>query len=277
MKRCPQCNRGFDDELLFCLDDGNSLVDSSGEQETVVNRRFTIPAGAAEETAVFCGACGFENRANSKFCKRCGMDVTDQVPIEEESGGPAFSFDPGRVPTEPRPHIMPETVSFQPPPFQAANSTASGGGSGRLTVIALAIVAGILLSVIVVVLLSEDGQGTTNNTNTSKSNKAVTNSAKGSGLPQTFSRKYGGLINGKRLTLNLNRKGSELSGTAETTSYDTLSGTISDDGAFRANAYENGDRLTGIFTGKIYDDGSISGNWTTPEGDKARGFTAREE
>jgi len=39
MKRCPECRRDYyDDTLLYCLDDGNSLIDGKGYWRSRMNK-----------------------------------------------------------------------------------------------------------------------------------------------------------------------------------------------------------------------------------------------
>src|SRR5436305_1990742 len=42
MKRCPKCNREFDDELRFCLEDGTALV-GDGIAPTVAAPTMVLP------------------------------------------------------------------------------------------------------------------------------------------------------------------------------------------------------------------------------------------
>ena len=44
MKRCPKCNREFDDELRFCLEDGTGLI-SDGMAPTVAAPTMVLPTG----------------------------------------------------------------------------------------------------------------------------------------------------------------------------------------------------------------------------------------
>ena len=76
MKICSQCSSVFPDDYLFCLTDGSILADGEGEeQETIVQKKivFEQPTSALSPDMIFaCPACGLANRANSKFCKKCG-------------------------------------------------------------------------------------------------------------------------------------------------------------------------------------------------------------
>jgi hypothetical protein len=91
-----------------------------------------------------------------------------------------------------------------------------------------------------------------------------------SSLPEQFQRRYAGRIsNGIPFSMTLERSGRGLRGTASTSgSMDTLSGTIEPDGSFTLNGYENGIDQTGVYTGKILNNGQITGHWT---GTKKRG------
>jgi hypothetical protein len=46
MKRCPTCNREYDDELRFCLEDGTSLV-TDGVAPTVASPTVVLPRSKA--------------------------------------------------------------------------------------------------------------------------------------------------------------------------------------------------------------------------------------
>lgn len=79
------------------------------------------------------------------------------------------------------------------------------------------------------------------------------------------------------LTLSLTRNGQSLSGSAETDNdWDKLSGTVRPDGTFYLKGYNpKFGRVTGIWAGKISENGQVSGVWTsTIDGSKVR-FSAR--
>jgi hypothetical protein len=99
-------------------------------------------------------------------------------------------------------------------------------------------------------------------------------------LPDQFSRQYQGTIgDGKSFWMMLNRSGHKLTGTARTYgSTDTLSGTIEDDGSFQLNGYENGIEQKGIYTGKIYGNGQVTGRWEgRGKGRGSASFSVREQ
>jgi hypothetical protein len=95
---------------------------------------------------------------------------------------------------------------------------------------------------------------------------------------EDFDRSYTGDAGGARLTMSLKKSGHNLSGRADTeVTWDNLSGSIESDGSFHLNGYERGGPMTGIWSGRIYGDGTITGNWTRPDGTKPRPFSLMQE
>ena len=95
-----------------------------------------------------------------------------------------------------------------------------------------------------------------------------------SSLPDQFQRRYTGSIgNGKSFSMTLERSGSYLRGTATTYGpngrTDNLSGELYADGRFKLED----NRQTGIYAGKIHNDGTVTeGLWTSTEGKGAYRF-----
>ena len=78
--------------------------------------------------------------------------------------------------------------------------------------------------------------------------------------------------------MQLERKGPNLVGEAITSKRDTLSGRIGNDGSFRLNGYENGTFLTGIYTGQVTENGTVTGYWASSKGQGKRvRFSLREQ
>lgn len=103
MKSCPQCNSVFADDYVFCMNDGTTLTDESGEQETLVAQRFSISTSLlSPDMLVECPNCALANRANSKFCKKCGSSVT----------GSSSPFAYPRAPQDPFSGISSNEFSF---------------------------------------------------------------------------------------------------------------------------------------------------------------------
>lgn len=123
----------------------------------------------------------------------------------------------------------------------------------------------------------------------SPSNKATGNSANTSSSEtksnsftrnETFDRTYTGTIGKKNpmvLTMALKRENNILSGRADTPgSWDRLSGSIQNDGSFFLNGNERDGPLTGTYTGRINDDGSITGTYRQTNG-KSSDFSASQK
>lgn len=177
MKTCPQCRVVYEDEFLFCLSDGNTLVDESGEQETLVGNRVVfseIDPGEMTEVMSTCGACGFSNRTNSKYCKKCGGALgVGTLP----SAGQPFGFAAaGTPPFQPHTPQYDETHAFQSPvfmpPVSGAHARPSGGTNYTPMVIAAVLLAAIIIAG-AVIYSSSGGEKPANKTaNTNRSSPA---------------------------------------------------------------------------------------------------------
>jgi Double zinc ribbon len=287
MKFCPQCRGMFEDDNIYCLADGNALIESDVEQETMVNRKFGFVApvvvGTTGQTD-FCSACGNENKADSKFCKKCGTAIA-QSPAPMS---PPFSF-PQIDPESAAAHLdihspevginaFGETVTFRPPNLGTPASGVTPSITKRNLLIALTSVGLVLLTGTIYLFSSGEsrkeqsktsGSGNASNANTSLKDKDTT-------LRPTFTRRYSGDVAGQTLTMELTRNGGSLNGSATTlVKKDQLSGYIEDDGGFSLNAFETGH--TGNWNGRINSDGSITGNWTKVGGSKPYPFNLTQD
>jgi len=180
MKICPQCNGSFADDYVFCMNDGTTLRDESGEQETLVGQRFSIPATTAlsPDMLIECSSCGLANRANSKFCKKCGGPIgVSSSQNELKLGGdsvfgvsPQFVHPPTTSDTTASGQSLPpmdQTIAFQPqiftPPGQSAavESRGSGGPSRNALIAILSVL--IVAGVVIIYGLQSDGIVPANN------------------------------------------------------------------------------------------------------------------
>jgi hypothetical protein len=76
MKTCPHCRDSYSNDHVFCMADGNRLLDENGEQETIIGLRMRPPrANKMSDATLVCPSCGLSNRTNSRFCKKCGVPV----------------------------------------------------------------------------------------------------------------------------------------------------------------------------------------------------------
>jgi tetratricopeptide (TPR) repeat protein len=148
------------------MNDGTTLRDDS-EQETVVHKRTdfgekTLPP---TEIMVACPACELPNRANSKFCKKCGTDISSQpASIENhvssgENTGPSNRIgqpgikqaEPFMFPSlqDPSPNIN-ETQVFQsslftPPNTSGQTASLAPAKSNRNLFLVIGALAGVII------------------------------------------------------------------------------------------------------------------------------------
>ena len=301
---CPLCKTVYPDDFLFCLTDGNTLVENSVEQETALNPnvRLSMPGG------VLCPACGFSSEANSAFCENCGIAVRHEPPTQPFIIGNASDIPPTQIGYPIPPQNVPpvnqpygETIGFVPPVFTPPVQPviAPPSKSKNVLIITLAALSIVLFAGIVYMMsggaFKTDGNQQTllNNANSASFNSgSVTNTTAGAGknttkisnvpvsdepapektkndvptLPERFDREYRGYSN-RPLTLLLKKDGYSLSGTAKTPGdWDALQGTIEPDGTFDLAGNNQGYGITGHWRGRIYPDGSIRGVWTATTG-----------
>ncbi len=135
MKRCPQCNRTYDDDALsFCLDDGSPLLSTS---------------------------------APSSF----DPSATVQYPQSRDTAPPATIAYPGAPPPPSAPSLTPPPSWSPMPPMQAQKRSV---WPWILGIGAILVFAGIGLVILVFALASMSGDNS-NNRNTNNSNSRVAN------------------------------------------------------------------------------------------------------
>ncbi|HEY2848125.1 MAG TPA: zinc ribbon domain-containing protein [Pyrinomonadaceae bacterium] len=88
---CPKCGRNYTEDLLYCLDDGTALaaVIEESQIETIADSRFVVDPFAAAGHE-YCPACGTPNKASSRFCKKCGQPIDDQVVVPPVDPTPVY-------------------------------------------------------------------------------------------------------------------------------------------------------------------------------------------
>jgi hypothetical protein len=221
MKTCPQCNTIYDEDYLFCLADGNTLRDESGEQETVLSDRIVFSnlheAGVFAGPA-FCTTCGLQNRGNSKFCKQCGGSIAAAPPpgfVPSPAANQPFGFaqSPGSGSSAPGSSGIGDTVMFQPsvftPPAAASTQYAASNGKNQTTIV---IVAGLIcLTVIVGALIfisrSDSNRAGSSSNASNTANRAAntaTNAAVAINAPSIIGRR-GHLTTNQRIHSDSNR------------------------------------------------------------------------
>lgn len=234
--------------------------------------------GQPQLFASFCHTCSTPVPADSDFCGECGQAVrSSAVP----------------PPPPPPPAAQTKTKVFapfiSPASSDKGNAVATGTTSrSNSTAKILAAVVGSIVLIMVIITAFLPGKKTPDvsgsPTPTAKPYPtATTTTGNETALLKNFDRNYTGIVGGKYLTLTLKRDNDNLTGTATTSKTDKLSGSIESDGSFTLYGYQDGygydDRISykGIWSGRIFSDGSISGKWTTREGTKATNFSANQQ
>lgn len=185
MKICPQCNVAYQDDYVFCLSDGNSLIDESGEQETRLVSRIVFPertSALSPDMLVACESCGLANRAKSKFCKKCGVvleDLSRQDPVAQSVENGVFGFEifTGAKHLPPPDSAVPigseQTVQFQPGRFtppQIQTPVAGSNQPGRQVNIAIIAILIVLITVIAALVYNSGSNNSQASSNSKMSN-----------------------------------------------------------------------------------------------------------
>lgn len=74
MKKCPNCNKEFDDNKVFCENCGTKLT----EVEQIKVEETTVEETTSESGEVICPKCHSKNKKGSKFCETCGIKLTEK-------------------------------------------------------------------------------------------------------------------------------------------------------------------------------------------------------
>ncbi len=244
---CPHCGADIIPGAIFC---------GQCRQQIRTDVAVTNPGTDVNKYQLLgslCPNCSSAIPPDSGYCHHCSQAVKPAPP--------------------PPP---PPTLRHDTPPINNNQVTPNPDNTARNVLIG---VGGVLLLLFIVVIASNIPKSSNNsnyNTNTTgytsytNSNSSRTTTVS---LPDSFERTYRGTIAGQTFSMTLTKSYRDLRGTASTSrSSDTLSGSIDSDGRFRLDGYENGVRFTGIYTGQINANGTITGYWTTPAGTKETSF-----
>ena len=189
MKTCPQCNLSYQDDYLFCLTDGNTLKDKSGEQETRLANRLVfseMAAGQSAESMAACSVCGLANRANSKFCKKCGGPLAaanvSGAPASPAAGQPfGFGMSSDNPPFQPVQNRYARERAFQSPVFTPPSVigqqyAAANGRKNQTNILIAAVVIGAAIVAGAVIYSSQAGSNKpASNTSNANTNKPAAN------------------------------------------------------------------------------------------------------
>lgn len=269
--KCPKCKAKNEPDSFFCNDCGEELRSNPN-----LSKRGTLTA-KTQLLGSICPNCGASNNSNSVFCNSCGQALkTEKAKPKQELNIPPT------VPSVPQSSI----------PTQVFNSGAVGivkpavkkNNTKGCAVTVGAILGGIFLCAVIQGLLSNKNRSVDTVATPAPSRSsapgstttpypAKTSNSSSASLPESFSNDYTGTIGGKSFTMSLTRSGTSLKGTASTHRTDHLYGTIESDGTFKLKGYENDDKFTGNYNGRVYADGSISGTWTNTQGGQGTSFS----
>ncbi len=270
--KCPKCRANNEADSFFCNNCGENLRS---------NPTLVKPGTLTAKTQLLgsiCPNCGASNQSGSPFCAGCGQALkTDSgkqkigetlpppIPQSAATSNPTLEFN------------NPVTGNVRPPAVK------TGNGKGCLITVGV-LFGSILLCAVIQGVINKNrsgggGSSTTPSSTSSYSTPGSTSPSSSSSpsLPDYFQKDYQGTIGGRSFSMSLTRSGNSLKGTASTTRADTVEGTIDSDGSFSLKGYENGNRLTGYYNGRIYPSGSISGNWTNLQGEKGTSFSLSEQ
>jgi hypothetical protein len=274
----------------FCLEK-TEAGNARGQVAPTVNATQVCPNCGAEKLqgAIFCGRCRYQLQTDvtvtnlgsavnktqllGSLCPNCSTPIPPESGFCLQCGQAVKKAIPPPPPPPPRKISNEPLLSVNAPAASTADNTTRniliGGG-------------GVLLLIVIVVIVSNVSKPTDTSYNpnanyTAAGNTNSSRSSTSSSLPDSFNHDYQGTINGQSFSLTLVRSGRDLRGTASTSrNTDTLSGTIEKDGRFKLDGYESGTRYTGIYTGQVHTDGTVTGSWTTPAGTKETPFSLEQ-
>jgi len=276
--QCPKCKAKSEPDSCFCNNCGNELRSNPD-----LAKRGTATA-KTQLLGSICPNCGASNQFGGTFCVGCGQA------LKVEKAKPKQSGSPPPAPPIPQSSIPTQVVSAVAASNVTPPAVKSGSGKGCITAIGICIGV-IFLCVVIQGIISNKNRSTdtyatpspTSSSSTPTysatpySTNSSTNIFSNTSLPDSFSKDYTGTIGTQSFSMRLERDGSDLKGTASTSKTDHLYGTIDTDGSFTLKGYENDNKLTGNYSGRIYSDGSISGTWTNLQGGRGISFSLSEE
>ena len=221
-----------------------------------------------------CPNCSTPLQADSEFCGECGQAIVASIP-------------PPPPPPPPKKRIAAD-ASYAPPtvdsPVKPVITTPKPQHTFKvLAAVGVGLVVLLAISSIIPTLISGPGPSgnLANNSMTPAGSPAtpLPTPSVSSGLPYSFDRQYHGFINAKSMSMSLVKDGENLTGSVTVNNnYDTLRGKIDSAGGFTLDGYENDVEFTGLWSGTVYNDGTISGKWTKRDGKTSeRRFSATEQ
>lgn len=270
--RCAECHAENKAESYFCNNCGNVLRSNPNAAKRGTTTAKTQLLGS------ICPTCGKGNLPTATFCGECGQALKAEKP----------KYIPPPPPIKDVPNVSGSTENFGTGGNVKTSIPKKSNFAGGLTAIGAIIGLVIICCACGQIFNTKKSNDLSVSSSTPYSTYTATpyrtstpgstsNSSSTSVLSSNFDKSYSGTISGQSFTMRLKRDGSSLKGTASTGRTDYLYGTIDNNGNFTATAYENDNNKSGIYKGKIYSDGSISGTWTNPQGGQSTSFSLSED
>lgn len=265
MKICPKCNRTYDGDNVFCVEDGTTLIADASQSRVVVSwddppsgdeiptQYVSIPQqphvqqpaadGSRWLYALVGGLCAVIIVGGAYLIINGSRENKPEFARVENSLGPstnnsngASNYDPGNLGAN--------------KPFNPMNSAAN---------------------------LNARSGPTAPGGNTMPAINANYNPGK---LERNFSRTFYGTVDDDGIEMDLRRNGSRLSGKVrpQNRSADiSVEGYIENDGSFTMEEKSDIGLVTGLYRGRIQPDNTINGTWSKPDGDKTRPLSLRSQ
>ncbi|GEM_PF-6434215 len=263
MKRCSQCGSFSDDDNLYCVNDGAVLIEvgAAGGERVVVDWDDRADEVPTQFVAVPKSPPQDVTTDNSKFLYGligalfAVVVVMGFYLIYTVSRGDQSS---ASSPTQgtPAPSVTPDPNNIGAANF-SANSVRPATNAPANTMAAA------------------------RNTVANVPANAATTAANTSGsLSRRFERTYSGTVGDNGVEMNIERKGNYVGGRVRPYgSYADiyLDGSIDNNGDFVMDEKSDIGVVTGVYRGRVNQDGTITGTWSKPGGDRTRNIYLRRQ
>ena len=251
MKRCPRCNQTFDDATDFCVDDGTPLVAYNSFVSADVPTQFVgIPNSPQQQVPV----------ESSKLL----YGVIGGLIAIILSMGAYFLL----IATSSDSNKAANSNSDQANRSSANIPDGNNIGANSLNNFRPTPVTNIA---------STMANAANTATNTAM---PVANVQRGPALSRRFNSTFEGNVGDNGVEMDLQRNGSSLNGRVRP--YDNsaeiyVEGSISDDGSFAMDEKSDIGVVTGAYRGRFNADGTVTGTWSKPDGEKTRTIFLRRQ
>lgn len=269
MKKCPSCNQLFEDDNLFCVDDGTTLVAGSdlSQSRLVVSLEDNPPSSEIPTQVVphpaapadYSRPAGPPPAVSPDNSKYLYAVIGALIAVIAAMGIWFFAL---RGPAE-KETVKTADQSEKP---KNENRSVESFASNQNSAAPVNIPA---KNIEKPQANTEVGDNRAANLPAEKQNPAKINFS----LKRNFDQTFRGTADDDGISMQLRRSGDSLNGrvfSRRSATDITVSGRIYDDGSFEMNEYSDIGVQTGIYQGRISPDGTMTGTWTKPDGSKPR-------